>query len=287
MIPSSGGDTTGNGNLAPVEGPSDALLICGRDLREGELYSLAGGSVAVFTARRPDSEEANEDAAALIPYDPHRGVLAVADGVGGGPAGGHAAALALEALRDALIEAARDGDELRAGVLNGFERANRILLDRGGGSCTTLVVAAIEGLSVRPYHAGDSELLVTGQRGLLKLRTVSHSPAGYAVEAGLIDAEEALHHEERHVISNAIGSDDMRIEIGPRLALAGRDSVVLGSDGLFDNLSADEIVEHARIGPPGEALRAMVGECRRRMVEPRAGEPSKPDDLTAVLFRPT
>ncbi len=29
--------------------------------------------------------------------------------------------------------------------------------------------------------------------------------------------EDAIHHEERHVISNVIGSDQMRIEIGPPL----------------------------------------------------------------------
>lgn len=269
-----------------MEQPSDAALLCGLDMAEGRAVSLAGGTAIVLTRRRPGADESNEDGAALIPFDARRGVLAVADGVGGGPSGAHAAELALRALRDALVEAAREGDELRTAVLNGFERANKLLLEAGVGSATTLIVAALEDGRVRPIHCGDSELLVTGQRGTVKLQTVSHSPTGYAVEAGLLDEEEALHHEERHVISNAVGTEDMRIEIGPPYPLAPRDTVVLGSDGLFDNLAADEIVACVRAGPLEAALEAVVAECNRRMSAPRAGEPSKPDDLTVVLFRP-
>ena len=40
--------------------------------------------------------------------------------------------------------------------------------------------------------------------------------------AAMEEAEEAIHHEARHVISNVIGSDQMRIEIYPTpLALIG------------------------------------------------------------------
>lgn len=269
-----------------MEQPSDAALLCGLDMAEGSPVSLAGGTAVVLTRRRPGAEEPNEDGAALIPFDARRGVLAVADGVGGSPAGAQAAELALRALRDALAEAVREGDELRTAVLNGFERANRQLLEEGVGARTTLVVAALEEGRVRPIHCGDSELLVTGQRGRVKLQTMSHSPTGYAVEAGLLDAEEALHHEERHIISNAVGTEDMRIEIGPPHRMARRDTVVLGSDGLFDNLSAEEIVACVRAGPLERALETLVAECGRRMATPRAGEPSKPDDLTVVLFRP-
>jgi serine/threonine protein phosphatase PrpC len=269
-----------------MEQPSDAALLCGVDMDQGKALSLAGGSAVVLTRRRPGREGGNEDGAALIPFDAERAVLAVADGVGGGPDGARAVTLALRALRDALVDAARDGDELRTAVLNGFERANQKILASAVGATTTLVVAALEDGCVRPIHCGDSELLVTGQRGRVKLQTVSHSPTGYAVEAGLLDEEEALHHEERHVISNAVGTEDMRIEVGAPLRLAPRDTVVLGSDGLFDNLSGEEIVACARAGPLEGALAALVAEAERRMATPRAGEPSKPDDLTVVLFRP-
>jgi serine/threonine protein phosphatase PrpC len=254
-------------------------------MAQGAIFPFAGGAAGVFTTRRPGSEDANEDGAALIPFDRARGVLALADGVGGGPAGGQAAEVALRALQTALAEAVREGDELRTGILNGFERANRELVSAEGGGTTTLVVAALENGFVRPFHTGDSELFVTGQRGRLKLQTVSHSPVGYAVEAGLLDDQEALHHEERHFISNAIGTPDMRIEIGPHLRLAVRDTVVMGSDGLFDNLSVSEIAAAVASGPLEDALRKAPETCHRRMTAPRNGEPSKPDDLTLLLYR--
>ena len=72
----------------------------------------------------------------------------------------------------------------------------------------------------------------------------------------------------------------------PREAGGARDTAVLASDGLLDNLRTDEIVERARRGDPVEAARSLVQEARRRMLEPADGVPSKPDDLTLALFRP-
>ncbi len=57
-----------------------------------------------------------------------------------------------------------------------------------------------------------------------------------------------MHHEERHLVSNVVGTDDMRIELGPPLKLARYDTVLLASDGLLDNLYTDEIVELIRKG---------------------------------------
>ncbi|MGI9590762.1 MAG: PP2C family protein-serine/threonine phosphatase, partial [Myxococcota bacterium] len=79
-------------------------------------------------------------------------------------------------------------------------------------------------------------ILLIGQRGRVKLQTVDHSPVGFAVEAGLLDADAALHHEDRHIISNFVGGADLRIEMGSGLHLAERDTLCLASDGLADNL---------------------------------------------------
>ncbi len=132
---------------------------------------------------------------------------------------------------------------------------------------------------------GDSEIVVVGQRGRLKLQTVSHSPVGYAVEAGMLDGEEALHHDERHLVSNLVGSAEMRIEVGSPLALAPRDTVLLGTDGLFDNLVFYEIVEAIRVGPLERAAQELAEAALKRMQEPVEGQPSKPDDLTFILYR--
>jgi serine/threonine protein phosphatase PrpC len=153
------------------------------------------------------------------------------------------------------------------------------------GAATTLAVAEIQGDRMRPYHVGDSLILLVGQRGKLKLESVSHSPVGFAVEAGVLDRREALHHEDRHLVSNILGAPDMRIEIGSERALAARDTLLLASDGLSDNLHVREIAERIRRGPVGEAAEALAATARRRMFDPREDEPSKPDDLTLLVFR--
>ncbi len=263
----------------------DARLFFQADMSEGVICPLAGGEVGVFSARAPNKGTPNEDAAALIPVNDHGGILVVADGLGGSPAGEQASCLAVRQLIDSVREAPADDPSLRAAILNGIESANRAVSELGIGAATTLAVAEIHGRTVRPYHVGDSMILLVGQRGKIKLQTVSHSPVGYAVEAGMLDETEAMHHDQRHVVSNILGAADMRIEVGSTIELARYDTLLLASDGLFDNLRTEEIVERIRKGPLKQVVRVLAEDCRRRMISPEEGQPSKPDDLTFVAFR--
>lgn len=269
------------------QSPSDAALhFFDADMSEVEGVSLVGGEVAIFAARSPGREGPNEDAAAVLPFGPDAVVLAVADGAGGGRLGHRASVLALTALGDALDEARGEGLMLRSAILNGIERANQAVCDLGVGAATTLAVVEIQGGQIRPYHVGDSLILLMGQRGRIKLESISHSPVGFAVEAGLLDAAEAIHHEDRHYVSNTLGAPDMRIEMGALRSLAARDTLLLASDGLSDNLHVSEIVDHLRAGALREACERLAATARRRMYVPNPGEPSKPDDLTLVAYRP-
>jgi serine/threonine protein phosphatase PrpC len=249
-----------------------------------EMFTLGRGEAVVVCTSSPSREGPNEDAALLVPLSEERTVLAVADGMGSGPAGERASAAAVDALAECLETAASDAP-LRAPILNGFERANDRVRGIGGGAATTLAVVEVDGTSIRPYHAGDSMILVVGQKGRIRLQTLPHSPTGYAVEAGLLDEADAIHHEDRHLVSNIVGDAEMRIEMGPVLPLQPRDTVVIGSDGLFDNLHVDEIVEHVRKGRLADVAQRMAARCLDRMLAPKRGEPSKADDLTFVLYR--
>jgi serine/threonine protein phosphatase PrpC len=262
-----------------------AHITSDEDMAEALAASIAGGHATLLSVRCPGKEGPNEDGAALLPAGNGRGVLAVADGMGGRPAGATAAAIALGCLHESVEGAAEDEASLRAAILDGLEQANRRILDLGIGAGTTLAVVELVDGHLRPFHVGDAGILVVGQRGKLKLQTVMHSPVGYAYEAGVLDEQEALHHEERHLVSNMVGAPDMRIEVGSARRLAARDTVLLASDGLFDNLSLGEIVEVVRAGPLERASAELARLCAGRMSAPRAGEPSKPDDLTFVLFR--
>ncbi len=255
-------------------------------MAEGTATSFCGGHAVVFSQRCPGRERPNEDAAALIPYSDESGLLVVADGAGGQKAGAQASGLAISLLATSVRRARSDDTDLRNAVLNGVEAANHAIAGLGVGAGTTLSIVEIGGRTIRPFHVGDSMILAVGQRGRVKMQTVPHSPTGYAVEAGLMDAHEALHHEERHLVSNMLGTPDMRVEMGSPMRLADRDTVVLASDGLSDNLTEEEIVEAVRKGPLERAARRLAATSRSRMEAEGEGKvPSKPDDLTFVLFR--
>jgi serine/threonine protein phosphatase PrpC len=256
-----------------------------QDLDESELHPIADGLAVIYTAKDPGKESANQDAAAILPFGSRSGVLVIADGAGGLPAGARASEVAVSSIEGSLRQAAKDDDDLRGAIINGIENANQELAERGTGAATTLAAVEIQDSTVRPYHVGDSQIMVFGQRGKVKLLTKSHSPVGYAVEAGVLDEEEAMHHDQRHLISNAIGSGEMYIEIGSALEMAPRDTVVVASDGLFDNLHTDEIVEICRKGRLLDTSRELIAKCRARMSEPEEGKPSKPDDLSFILYR--
>ena len=102
----------------------------------------------------------------------------------------------------------------------------------------------------------------------------------------MLDREEALYRDDQHWVSNVIGSEEMRIEIGPQVAIAPRDTVLVTSDGLIDNLRVAEIVEEIRKGNLQRGIESLVEKTRKRMEVKVEGQPSKPDDFTLVLYRP-
>jgi serine/threonine protein phosphatase PrpC len=262
-------------------------LVVEPEMDRPAVWELDKLAAAVYSARCPGKTSANEDAAAIVQLDPECAVLVVADGMGGGLVGDRASALAVRSVVHELeaVEAV-DDQALRAAILNGFERANREVQELAMGAATTLAVVQVSQGMVRPFHVGDSVVLVTGNRGRIKLQTIAHSPVGYAVEAGVLDAAEAMHHEERHLVSNMVGSPDMRIEVGAPMRLARRDTLLVASDGLADNLHLDEIVELIRKGPLPGAIKALAAVARQRMLAAAdADHPSKPDDMTLIALR--
>lgn len=262
-----------------------ATILLEADLELPEKINFVSGQAVLYSHKSPDKITVNEDAVGLIPYDKTSGVIIVADGLGGERAGNEASRLAIEKIRSAISQAAAEETTLREAILDGIEQANQAVIDLGLGAATTLALAEINQQTVRPYHVGDSMILITGQRGKVKFEAIAHSPVGYAIESGMMDAAEAVLHEERHVVSNVIGEADMRIEIGPVIPLALHDTVVVASDGLADNLYTDEIIELVRKGSLDAAAATLLTRVQHRMQRQDTEKPSKPDDLSFILFR--
>jgi len=247
-----------------------------------ELHTTQGE--CVFSSIPGDGEGAeNEDAAGVWELRDGAIVLALADGMGGGPAGGEAAALAMRCLHE-RFDVWRDSEAVRPLILDAFEEANEALCAEGRGAGTTLVVVEVVDGLLRTYHAGDSGALVVGQRGRVRHETIPHSPTGYAVAAGVMEQNEVHDHDDRHYLSNCLGSAEMRIEVGPKIELAALDTVVLASDGILDNVRRDELLEKVRKGALPVAAGQVV-DASQAAIEGRGPIVGHPDDATLLVYR--
>jgi serine/threonine protein phosphatase PrpC len=262
-----------------------SLIITENDSDECFSQNIALGSVAIYSIRDPEKNSVNEDSLAIIPVSKKSCVLVVADGAGGMRAGALASAITVQNINKSVLQGIQNKLELRDSILNGIESANKEVLALGIGAYTTVAIAEIQDQQVRTYHVGDSMILVVGQRGKIKLQTISHSPVGYAIEAGVLDEQEAMLHEERHLVSNMIGDPNMHISIGPTVQLASYDSVLIASDGLFDNLSIEEIVAYCRKDPIKKSAFKLKDNACDRMEKNNIMNPGKPDDLSFIEYR--
>ena len=265
--------------------PAECHILIGRDLREPIHLRLSMGEVVMVTVARDGSELENEDVVGVLPFGSSSAILVVADGMGGTRNGAQAASLAVNQLATQVAEHA-DTTTVRTAILDAIEISNRRILSEIPDGGTTLALVELSDHGIRPFHVGDSTVLVTGQRGRLKLNTIAHSPVGFAVEAGLLHVDDALGHEELHLVSNALGFEGMRIELGAPLELARYDTVLIASDGLTDNVFLDEIVRSIRCGPLLRGISDLARLARLRMSGDSAGT-TKPDDLSLVAYRRT
>lgn len=269
-----------------TKGDSNTTVTCFDALMESPVFhSMTYGRSVFYSSRAINKSTSNEDALAIVTVSDNCVVLIIADGMGGLPAGEEASRTVVQHLIESVSRVNRDGLSVRETILDGIEEANDELLIQKKGSGTTLVVAEVQDNWLRTYHAGDSPIMLVGNRGKIKYSAIPHSPTGYALEAGMIDKAEAMMHEERHLISNYIGSPDMRVEIGPSVRIAPRDTLILASDGLSDNLYDNEIIEICRKGNIMSCSRKLMTECLKFMQHPVADRHCHPDDLSFILFR--
>ena len=229
---------------------------------------------------------ANEDS-----YLCHPPVWAVADGLGGHPAGDVASALALEPLRElaeraasaATGSAAEDGDPAAAladAVREGNRRvhADAMASTERFGMGTTLTAAYIAGDRVHVAHVGDSRCYHWRRGDGLRQVTVDHTPAGEALAAGQLSAEQAAIHPERHVLARAVGLDpEVRVDASSAFALAPGDVALLCSDGLTEVVGDDAIADVLERSPDAaSAVDELIGQAL-------AG--GGPDNVTVVVVR--
>ena len=202
--------------------------------------------ITLRTAGRTDIgqlRENNEDA--IVSNDR---LALVADGMGGHP-GGEIAANAAAGVIPAVFTG-RSADELEAAL----RAANWAIRDRAvaqpglEGMGTTICVAGLltDG-HLALVNVGDSRAYLWHDDALTQL-TQDHSVTAELIQRGELREEDAAEHPHYGVLTRAlgVGSD---VEIDRRtLAVEAGDRIVVCTDGLFNELSHEEIANAMAVG---------------------------------------
>ena len=207
----------------------------------------------------------------------------VADGMGGHEGGQEASRIAVESIQEVFAKTA-DADA-QSLLLTGFQIAHERILDYAAGHPelhgmgTTATAIALLGNQLYYAHVGDSRLYLVRGANISRL-THDHSYVGRLVQNGVISAEEAETHPQRHILTAALGAGT---EISPEtpehpIALQKGDVLVLCTDGMWSLLSEPEIQGIVVSNDPPEACRALV-----KTTKDRGG----PDNITVQVLRLT
>jgi protein phosphatase len=215
----------------------------------------------------------NEDAA-------HAGaaLIAVADGMGGLPAGDLASGIVLRALTPLEERRIAPGDAarvLRAAVeaANDEVRVTAAADPAREGMGTTVTALLRDGHELAMLHIGDSRAYRLRDGALTQL-TRDDTFVQTLVDEGVISRAEARVHPHKSVVTQALQGHPLDpTEV--RLVLRAGDRYLLCSDGLSD------VVTDETIGQTLDEV-ANLKECAQRLID-LARRAGGPDNITAVI----
>jgi PPM family protein phosphatase len=211
-------------------------------------------------------------------------LLAVSDGMGGALAGEVASRMAVETVRDRMLQLQAHEvysrlpfhERLRLSIeeanilINGESQTNPA--HKGLGATFTAV--ATLGNQVFFGQVGDSRAYLIRGNNIVRT-TKDQSLVQQLIDAGQITEEEAETHSYRNVILQALGAhSNVNVEVGC-LSLCNMDTLVICSDGLSGKVHQDEI---ARII---QEARDFKSACQHliNLANERGGE----DNITVVI----
>jgi PPM family protein phosphatase len=211
-----------------------------------------------------------------------KGRLAViADGMGGHEGGQEASRLAVETVREVYDQAFRNDPQ--AALVESFAAAHARIQDYAEqhpvfhGMGTTCTAFVLRGRQLYFAHVGDSRLYLVRDARILRL-TRDHSYVGRLVESGIVRAQDAEKHPQRHILTAALGAGrEVAVDGAERsMALQEGDDLMLCTDGLWGVVTEEELETAVNGNSPAECCAALVKLARQR---------GGPDNITLQVLR--
>lgn len=238
---------------------------------------------------KPDSFEGDPVEHLTTFGQSHYGSLvAVTDGMGGALAGEVASRLAVECVRDRMLELQASPtysrfpfhERLRLSI----EMANLYIYQMStkraeyAGMGATFTAVGLSNGAAFFGQVGDSRAYLL-RNGIAQLVTRDQSLVGQLVEAGHITEAEAEKHTYKNVILQALGASPTVNVVVDKVELRDMDFLVLCSDGLSNKVRTEEITETVyKAGSLKEACESLV-----TLANQRGGE----DNITVLVAQVT
>ncbi len=209
-----------------------------------------------------------------------RYLFAVADGLGGHRGGAIASRMALKSVKDEFLKwHGRAADRL---VSRALQHANQEVFIAAQSEPelfknmqTTLTVVALERDSLAIGHVGDCRLYRV-RNGAIEILTRDHTMANDMLKLHLISQEQAQQHPGRHQLTRSVGGEPfLHIDV-IREQILPDDTYLLCSDGLWSELTHEDINMAMQESNIGNACEKLVGLALK------AGAP---DNITAIMIR--
>jgi PPM family protein phosphatase len=208
----------------------------------------------------------NQDSCGEFQGPNGEGLLVLCDGMGGHHGGEIASQVGVEAI-GAVVTTGNGSPDAR--LIRAFQEAHRRIRDRAReqeelrGMGTTGVALLYDGRGTAwVAHVGDSRAYrVRG--GRIEQITEDHSVVADQLRRGIVTAEQAekLPHNE---LMRAIGaSPEIQVDVAQHEVRAG-DRFLLCSDGLWNIVSDQEMVETVERELPSAAVRLLVARANDR-----------------------
>jgi PPM family protein phosphatase len=214
-------------------------------------------------AARSDPGPARRDNQDAAYADGH--VLALADGMGGHPAGDVAASLAVGRFGRRIDVPEWDVvDHLRAATLAGEDAIDDYVAQNPNavGMGTTLTAVQVEGDRLGLLHVGDSRAYLL-RDGVLYQLSRDDTFVQSLVDDGVLSPGEARTDPRRNVVLRALQGRNTRFSLA-NFEVRERDRLLLCSDGLSDVLAHDELTEAVSDRDVETAAELLVALALRR-----------------------
>lgn len=193
------------------------------------------------------------------------GLWVVADGMGGHEAGEIASQTIVQTIAN-LSQSGSSNSHLQ-NICSMLEDVNQQLFEQNQDNERT-VGSTIALLQADQEHAnfiwmGDSRIYLLREHTLQQL-TTDHSYVQALINQGKLTADEAEQHQRKNIITRAIGvAAECEIEIGQQTLQAG-DVFLLCSDGLYNEISQQELLAILDYSEPEQAINTLAELCLSR-----------------------